>query len=333
MKALTLHNPKDLKYEEVQDPVLEDDWVLLRIKRVGICGTDKAFYKGTYKPGKIPIILGHEISGVVVDVGRRVSKDLIGLKVTSEINIPCRRCWFCRNNMYTHCPYRRVLGITVDGGMAEYMTTRSDVIHVVEDLSHEKIAFIEPLASVIEMIEMDPPRPFSNIAVIGVGSIGLLSIQVLKLFKPRRLIAVVRSDSPKKKLAELLGADEVVELSELREYIRRNTPEGAGFDYVVEATGDPGALDLAVDITRPRGVIASKSTHGSSVSFNYTSMIVKELKIVGSRCGPFDKAIDLLRSDLIKTSELVTGVYPLSRGGEAFERSFERDQIKIHLEP
>ncbi|MEZ0289563.1 MAG: alcohol dehydrogenase catalytic domain-containing protein [Sulfolobales archaeon] len=333
MKALVLHGPKDLRFEEVSEPSLEPDWVLVRIKRVGICGTDKAFYKGTYKPGKIPLIPGHEISGEIVDVSRNVSRDLIGRRVTSEINIPCRKCWFCRNGMYTHCPYRSVLGISIDGGMAEYMITRVDVIHVVEDLSHDRIAFIEPLAAVIEMIEMEPPKPLSNIAVIGLGNIGLLSIQVLKLLRPRKLVAIARRDSPKARLAESLGADEVVEVDEIKDYISKKTPEGGGFDYVVEATGDPRALDLAVEITRPRGVIAAKSTHGSPVSFNYTLSVVKELRIIGSRCGPFEKAIDLLRLGLVRVEPLITSVYPLSRGVEAFEKSFDRDQIKVHLTP
>ena len=332
MRALVLHGPRDLRYEEIPDPSPRSNWVLVKIKRVGICGTDKAFYKGTYKPGKLPIVLGHEIAGEVVEVGLGVSRDLVGRRVTSEINIPCRRCWYCLSGMYTHCPYREVIGISIDGGMAEYILTREDVIHIVEDLSFDKIAFIEPLAAVVEMIEMEPPKPLSRVAVLGLGPIGLLSIQVLKLMRPRLLVAVARRESPKTKLALQLGADEIVYLDELDDYVKRKTPEGQGFDYVVEATGDPSGLELATKITRPRGVVAAKSTHGAPTSFNYTYAIVKELRIVGSRCGPFDKAIDLLRLGLVKTDPLVTSVYPLSRGVEAMEKSFERDQIKIHIE-
>jgi alcohol dehydrogenase len=333
MKALVLHGPRDLRYENVPDPTPRGDWILVKVKRVGICGTDKAFYKGTYKPGKLPIILGHEIVGEVVDVGENMSKDLIGRVVTTEINIPCRKCWYCLNGMYTHCPYREVIGISIDGGMAEYLVTRRDVIHFVDDLPPQKAVFTEPLAAIIEMIEMEPPKPLSRVAVIGLGPIGLLSIQVLKLLRPRLLVAVARRDSPKAKLAQDLGADEVVFLEDLQDYVKRKTPEGQGFDYVVEATGDPSGLELATQITRPRGVVAAKSTHGAPTTFNYTYAIVKELRIIGSRCGPFDKAIDLLRMGLVKTDPLVTGVYSLSRGVEAMEKSFERDQIKIHLIP
>lgn len=333
MRALVLYGPRDLRLEERPVPTPREGWVLVRVKRVGICGTDKAFYKGTYRPPRTPLVPGHEIAGDIVEVGRGVSRDLVGRRATTEINIFCGKCWFCRNNMYTHCPYREVVGISIDGGMAEYMVTRADVVHVVDDLSYDKIAFIEPLAAVVEMVETEPPRPLSRIAVIGLGTIGLLSIQVLRLFRPRLLVAIARRGSPKTGLAYELGADEVVDTESLYDYIRKKTPEGQGFDYVVEASGDPSALDLAVEITRPRGVIASKSTHGARTSFNYTLSVVKELRIVGSRCGPFDKAIDLLRTGLVKTERLLTGVYGLDRGVEAFEKSFERDQIKIQLEP
>jgi alcohol dehydrogenase len=333
LRALLLYGPKDLRLENIKDPSPKDEWVLIRVRRVGICGTDKAFYKGTYKPGKIPIIAGHEIAGEIVDVGNKVSKDLVGRRATTEINIPCRRCWYCTHGMYTHCPYREVIGITIDGGMAEYVLTRSDVIHIVDELSYEEAAFIEPLAAVIEMIEMEPPKPLSDVAVIGSGAIGLLAIQVLKLMRPRKIIVITRKDSPKKRLALELGADETIDLEEIYDYVKKNTREGSGFDYVVEASGDPSALDLAINITRPRGVVAAKSTHGVYTTFDYTKAIVKELRIIGSRCGPFEKAIDLLRMKLVKISKLVTGVYSLEEGRKAFEKSFEREHIKIHLEP
>ncbi len=331
MRALVLHGPRDLRFEEVPDPSPRDNWVLIRVRRVGICGTDKAFYKGTYKPGKLPIIPGHEIAGEIIDVGKDVSRDLIGRRVTTEINVPCRRCWYCLNGMYTHCPYRVVLGITIDGGMAEYVLSRSDIIHFVDDLPYEKSVFVEPLAAIIEMIDLEPPKPLSRVAVIGLGTIGLLSIQVLRLLRPRLLVAIARRDSPKTRLALDLGADEIVYLDDLQNYIKKKTPEGQGFDYVVEASGDPSGLELATQITRPRGVVAAKSTHGSPTTFNYTYAIVKELRIIGSRCGPFDKAIDLLRLGLVKIDPLITSTHPLSKGVEAFEKSFERDQVKIHI--
>lgn len=305
---------------------------MLSVKRVGICGTDKAFYKGTYKPLKLPLIPGHEVVGVVVNVGEGVDRDLIGLKVTSEINFYCGRCYYCRIGLKTHCPYREVLGISRDGGMAEYMITRQDLIHSVENLTEIQATFIEPLAAVIEMLELAPINSNYNVAVIGDGAIGLLSMRtILATSKPNRLVAIVRADSPKIPYVKYSGVDEIVADYEVNEYVKKNTPEGQGFDYVVEATGSPRGLLLATDIVRPRGIISVKSTHGELVPLDITKLVVKEVKVVGSRCGPFEKAINLLKRKLVKVEDLVTSEYPLSRGIDAFKKSYERDQIRVHI--
>ncbi|AEH24887.1 MDR/zinc-dependent alcohol dehydrogenase-like family protein [Pyrococcus yayanosii] len=331
MKVLVLHKPGDLRLEDVDEPTPKGNWVKIRVKRVGICGTDKAFYKGTYMPQKLPIIPGHEIAGIVNDVGNKELEHLVGEKVTTEINVHCGKCWYCLHGMSSHCPYRQTIGISIDGGMAEYVLTRADLIHSIEGLSWEEGAFVEPLAAVIEMLEMHPLNPSSNVAVVGIGTMGLLSIQLLNLLGSN-VVAVARADSPKRRIAEKLGA-EVMTFEEALDFMKTHTPEGHGFDYVVEATGSPKGLEMALNLVRPRGVIAAKSTHGSDVSFNYTLMVVKEVKIVGSRCGPFEKAINLLRKRLINVKNLVTSIYKLEKGIEAFEKSFERDQIKVHLIP
>ena len=333
MLAVVLHGPKDIRIEELPEPTPHPGWVRLKVEEVGICGTDKAFYKGTYKPFKLPLIPGHEISGIVDDVGKGVPKDIIGLRVTSEINISCDKCWFCRHGLRTHCPYREVIGISRDGGMAEYMVAPYENIHIVNDLKPEEVSFIEPLAAVIEMIYMQPPEPNSTIAILGAGTIGLLTLQVLRLMMPKNIVVITRPNSPKAALAKELGADEVLDTNTVLEYIKEKTPEGQGFDYVVEATGNPEGLDLAVRIARPRGIIAAKSTHGSKVSFDYTLSVVKELKIVSSRCGPFQPAIRLIREGIVNVKKLLTSKYPLRNALEAFEKSFHRDVIKVHLIP
>jgi len=335
MKALVLYSPGVLRLMDVPVPELGEGQVLIKVERSGICGTDKAFYKGTYSPGKIPIILGHEVSGRVVDVGKRQGgsgESLIGSRVTTEINFNCGRCWYCRNGLPTHCPYRKTLGISVDGSFAEYVVSRYDLVHVVNDLTPIQASFVEPLAAVVEMVELAPLPRNANVAVIGVGTIGLLALGLLsKLYEPRLLVAVARPDTPKKSMAFEMGAHEVLSDEELNEVIVKKTPEGAGFDYVVEASGNPEGLQKAVEIVRPRGVIAVKSTHGIRAGIDVTKLVVKEVSLVGSRCGPFKKAIKLLREGVIKVDRLVTSEFPLSRGVEAFEKSFERGEVKVHI--
>jgi len=330
LKALVLHGPGDLRLEELlPDPV--PDWVRIKVRRVGICGTDKAFYKGTYKPFKLPLIPGHEIVGVVDMVGDKADKEWLGKRVTTEINVNCRKCWYCRHNMPTHCPYRQTIGISIDGGMAEYVLTRQDLLHSVEGLSDKQAAFVEPLAAIVEMTKMARPEEGSRVAVIGIGTIGLLAIQVLKQYSPEVIIAFARPGSPKAGLAEKLGADEVLSPDDYEYALRKYTPEGAGFDYVVEASGSNAGVDLAVKLVRPRGVIAAKSTHGSRVSLDYTTLVVKEARIVGSRCGPFPDAIELLRTGAVKIDDLVSAEYSLEEGVKGFEKSFDRSVVKIHL--
>ena len=331
MKALVLHGPGDLRLEEVADPVPKGEWVRIRVKRVGICGTDKAFYKGTYRPFKLPLIPGHEIVGVVDMVGDAADEGLIGKRVTTEINVHCRRCWYCRSGMPTHCPYRQTIGISIDGGMAEYVLTRQDLLHSVDGLTDKQAAFVEPLAAVVEMTEMVPPSKGSRMAVIGIGTIGLLSIQVLRQYEPEVIVAFARPGSPKAGLAERLGADEVLSPRDAEYALEKYTPEGAGFDYVVEASGSNAGVDLAIRIVRPRGVIAAKSTHGSRVSLDYTALVVKEARVIGSRCGPFPKAIELLRKGIVRVDDLVSAEYRLEDGVKGFEKSFDRRVVKIHL--
>ncbi len=193
----------------------------------------------------------------------------------------------------------------------------------------EIAVFTEPLAAVIEMVKHEPPVPRSNIAVLGSGNIELLSLQVFKQYSPLNIVVVVRKDSPKAKFARKLGADYVVTFDEAMELRKKITPEGGGYDYVVEATGSPEGLSLALELVRPRGIIAAKSTHGAPVSFDYTKMVVKEVKIVSSRCGPFPPAIRLLEKGMVKVKELITSTYPLKHAIEALMRN----QVKVIVKP
>ena len=326
-----LRGPRSISVEDIPEPHPPPGWVRLAVRAVGICGTDKAMYMGAYRPRKLPIVPGHELSGVVDEVGEGVSPDLVGSPATTEINITCGRCWFCTHGLREHCPSREAIGISVDGGMAEYLIVPADNIHVTEGLSFQEAAFVEPLAAVLKMVVLEPPRPGSNVAVLGIGTIGLLAIQVLKLYAPRLLVAISRPGSPKARLAKALGADEVLTPEEARELAVRETPEGLGFDYVVEATGSPEGLDIAIGLARPRGTVMLKSTHGRPTTFDATSAVVKELRVVGTRCGPFEPALRMLREGAVRVRELVTATYGLEEAPEALEASLRRENVKVQL--
>lgn len=324
MKALLLHAPYTASISAVEAPRPPPGWVLVRTLAVGICGTDKAFYTGRYPLFKKPLIPGHEVAGVVVSPSA-----LEGRIVVSEINFPCGECYYCRLGLYTHCPRKKTLGIDFDGGFAEYFTAPLSALHSVDGVDPVVATQIEPLAAVLNALSQCPVSPVSRVAVIGTGNLAHLTVQVLKASGVEPVV-VARRSSRKAKYFTSLGVRVVFE-DELAEYTKSETPEGLGFDVVFETSGDPSALNTAITITRPRGVVHLKSTPGELFRVDMTRAVVKELRIIGTRCGgfrEFKRAIELVRSGVVKP--LVTTVYEgIERGVEALERSIRGEDLKV----
>ena len=323
MLALVLFKAHDLRLESVPVPQPPSKWALIKTIAVGICGTDKAFFTGSYPLLKKPIILGHEVSGIVV----KGSNKLEGKIVVPEINFPCDSCQYCRSGLYTHCPHRKVLGINFDGAMAEYFIAPITALHVVEDLDPIIAVEVEPLAAIINALEQFPPRPCDEIAVIGSGNIAILTIQLLRSMG-FDVTAIVRKDSPKiryvsKYATHILTVEEIEQCTDI--FKKR------GFSYIFEVSSDPNAINIAISIARPRALIHVKSTPGSYGKINLTPAVVKELRIVGTRCGSFrefEKAINILREGVVEPP-ITNVVKGLERGVEAFKLAFQRDQIKV----
>ncbi|MCE4620444.1 MAG: alcohol dehydrogenase catalytic domain-containing protein [Desulfurococcales archaeon] len=327
MKAVVLYGPGDLRVEEVRDPQPPDGWALVRVEAAGICGTDKAFYRGSYPLFVKPLIPGHEVSGVVVEG----PPGLVGRRVVSEINFACLECEVCRAGLYTHCPNRKTLGIDFPGGMAEYFIAPAWALHE-HNLPHEKAVAVEPLAAVLNAFYQYPPREGWSIAIIGTGFIALLAAQVLRVrgYDP---VIVAREGSRKASRLQGMGF-RVASYSEALEIGRRESWSRLGFDMVVEATGSNEGLREAVALARPRGVIHAKSTPGGEAELPLTLAVVKELRIVGTRCGTFREfreAIDLIAKG--KIDPVIDAVYPLDRAREAFEHSLRGDSFRVILKP
>ena len=323
MLALVLFEAHDLRLESVPIPQPPPRWALIKTIGVGICGTDKAFFTGSYPLLKKPIILGHEASGIVVKGPQELQEKI----VVPEINFPCETCQYCRSGLYTHCPHRKVLGINFDGAMAEYFIAPVKALHVVEDLDPVIAVEVEPLAAIINALEQFPPRPCDEIAVIGSGNVAILAIQLLRSMG-FDVTAVVRKDSPKIRFVSKY-ATHILTVEEIEQYM--DISKERGFSYIFEASGDPNAINIAISIARPRALIHLKSTPGSYGKVNLTPAVVKELRIVGSRCGTFrefEKAISILREGVIEPP-ITSIVKGLERGVEAFKLAFQRDQIKV----
>lgn len=331
---------KKLELKNFRVPDFKENQVLLKVKNCGICGTDISIIKG-HLPTPIPIIPGHEISGIIQGVGEKVDKDLLFKRATCEINTNiCGVCYFCKNKNPTNCIQRKALGIDVDGGFTEYMILDEYLIHELpSNISFEQGTFIEPLAAAVNTYELMPFIPSDDyIAIYGAGKMGQLIAQVTKqythLFKHKvgespKVIVVSRSNN-KLKIAKENGADIIINSAEtdpVKEI--KNITNGIGADITIDCTGDPEVMNQVVASTRTRGKIAMKSTHGLPTPINMTDIVVREISLYGTRCGPFEKAKMFLASDLIKLDNLITRVYGLSEINSAFEDSEKSGAIKI----
>lgn len=314
MKALVYNENLKLR-SEYPMPIPLSDEVLIKVTHAGICNTDIEIIKGYMG---FRGVLGHEFVGIVEEAE---DKDLIKRRVVGEINLDCGRCSYCLNGMQSHCPNRSVLGIlNRDGVFAEYTALPGKNIHIVPDtVSDEEAVFVEPLAAAFEITEQVDIRQSDNVCILGDGKLGLLTAQVISL-SGCALTVVGKHEN---KLAMLSGTG--IETSILSAFDKRD------FDIVIDTTGSTSGIRTALDMVRPRGTVVMKTTTAGDCSMNMNSLVVKEVTLVGSRCGPFDKAIDALVSKKIDVLPLVSKVFKLDDAIDAFEYASGSGALKVIL--
>ena len=332
MLAFEIRNRR-LVSEKKPLPRLRRGWALVRVRMVGICNTDVELLHGYYNFRGVP---GHEFVGTVEElhgVSAGEKKRWLGRRVCGEINISCSAlghrpiCDFCRRGLKTHCERRTVLGIIGHpGAYAEYLTLPVENLHAVPDgVTDEKAVFIEPLAAACEILEQVDVRKFHKAAVMGDGKLAQLIALVLSSAIPR----VVMFGKHEQKLAIArragIGTKKVRgDTSDLK-FVQETFP------MVVEATGSPTGLTLAQRMTEPRGTLVLKSTFHGTVQVETWPIVVKEITVVGSRCGPFDKAMALLRAGKIDPKPLITRVFPLEKAPEAIAYAQRAGVMKVLL--
>ncbi|MHA1107459.1 MAG: zinc-dependent alcohol dehydrogenase [Promethearchaeota archaeon] len=307
MKA-AVFNGKHIKIEEIGKPLITETQVLIKIKAVGICGTDIAIYKG-HLPSPTPLILGHEFSGEIVKIGEKIDSSWLNKRVTGEINANIDfDCFYCQRAMYTQCISRKALGIDINGALAEYIALDSYLLHEIPNkISFEEATFIEPLAAAYQTFIMMPVEKDDKIiAIFGLGKLGLLLVQVA-LLKGLEVIVIDGSDI-KLKMAKNWGAHHSInhfKCKDIHEEIKKITKK-IGADIVVDTSGNPDSLVNVVKSCRTRGKIHIKSTHGLNVPIDLTDIVVREITIYSSRCGPFELAIQGLESGKIQVKDLIS---------------------------
>ncbi len=337
--AAVLDKPQQIKLEQRAKPQLGSNEVLIQVSYAGICGTDIAIFSGEY-PVPLPLVLGHEFTGTVAAVGSDAHSQFLGACVTAEINNTCiayRRehlCYACRRNLPNHCTERTVIGIiSHDGAFAQFVTVPVGNVHILpERVLLKEGVFIEPLAAAIQTFELTTLNPGDTVVILGVGRLGILVCAVASL-KGAKTIAVSRS-TDKLERSRAYGATTVIDASAcdiIREIVAMT--DGLGADIVVESTGSPTGINTAIDIVRPRGTIALKSTCGLPASgIDTTKLVVDEIRIQGARCGPFPQAIELLQSGKISVASLIEDIYPLADIDHAIEAACTASKILVKCE-
>lgn len=324
-KQIVLIAPKRLQKQEL--PILKPvpGQVLIKVLYSGICSTDLAIYEGYYVTN-LPLVLGHEFCGEIIEVGSGVPPEYVGKLVTAEINDTCSSrqaptpCPMCLKGWSNHCQQRRVMGIKEwPGAFSQLLLAPVRNVHLIPPgIPPQEAVYIEPLAAAIQTFELSPINPAETVAVLGIGRLGNLVCQVAALLGAK-VIAIGRSDK-KLALARQCGAWETINArQENLAYKVAELTGGIGPDMVVEATGSKEGLNLALQLVRPRGVIALKTTLGLLDKIDTTSLVVNEVRIQGSRCGPFPKAISLLQQEKIRIKPLISAIYPLDELEEAFQ--------------
>ncbi|MBM4428883.1 MAG: zinc-binding dehydrogenase [Chloroflexi bacterium] len=290
---------------------------LLRVKLAGICNTDLEITRGYMG---FCGVLGHEFVGVVEEC---TEAGLRGQRVVGEINCCCGVCPICLEGHPTHCPQRTTLGIGGrDGAMAEYCLLPVRNLHPVPDnVSDEQAVFVEPLAAALEILEQVHVLPTQQVVVLGDGKLGLLVAQVLRLTGCDLLVVGRHED----KLAILHRLGIATRLA------AQVTDTRA--DVVVDCSGHPDGFVLARALVKPRGTLVLKSTFFGQNEVNMTSIVVDEVSIIGSRCGPFAPALRLLDRHLVDVESLIAATYSLDEALTAFAQARSKGSLKVLLRP
>ncbi len=325
---------KGVSLKDVPIPKISPYEVLIEVRAVGICGSDVRIYNEVI-PGRKKIVIGHELSGEIVDCGEKVDRFKKGERVVTEICIGCAICQYCKKGLINLCDKLEEIGITVDGGMAEFVSSPARNVHLIPgNISFEEATLADPLACTIRGLEMVSVRPESWVTVLGPGAIGLLAVQVAKkILRAKVIVTGTRED--RLALAKHFGADYVVNVndSDPVECILEITEGGADFSF--EAAGSTVALENAFFSTKRNGSVVSMTVH-KRVNINMEPVIRNELKVFGSICynyKEFDQSLDLIQKEKVHVKKFTENIFSLKEVDKAFDFLISRKGVKVILKP
>lgn len=343
MKALVKYDNVDnaVKIMDVDIPQINDDEVLIMVKYAGICGSDPhILHQNISYKINVPLILGHEYSGLIIEVGKNVKKWHQGDRVTSETHsYYCGECIMCKTGNYHLCKERKGYGFQADGTFANYVKANQNILHrIPAGLTMEEGALIEPLCVAYNaIVNISSFKPGEFALVVGPGTIGLLSVMMLKLMGASQ-IAVVGIDLDKDRLKKAidLGAThtffnyETEKINKLKDQVN----EGYGFDLIVDSAGSAEALNLAIKTVKPLGEIIKIGWGPKPINYSLDEIIEKSVKLLGCFSHfwiVWEKCINLLENNKIDLSQLITHLKPLKEWKKAFKLIEQSKGIKALL--
>jgi L-iditol 2-dehydrogenase len=321
-------------------PSINQDEVLIKVRAAAICGSDLGIYKYTpaYERMKLPVVLGHEFSGEIVETGSAVRNFEIGDRVLSESVKACGTCGFCREGRSNLCDETTLFGIHTDGAFAEYISVPSNLLHrIPEGMSYEEAALVEPLSNSVHFVlDITPFKVNDYVVVQGCGPIGLFSAQLFRLGGARVLLTGLSDDQTRFDIAQGLGIEKFdIENNDLLERVSEDTC-GRGADIAFVAVGAPQAFQQATEIVKKRGQVTVVGIFGEAVDLNLTWLVRRELVIKGAydaRPINFPLSIKLISEGKINVNEVLTHKFSLEEAEKAFGVALERSGGKVEFIP
>lgn len=331
----------NIELREVSEPSVRDDEVKIKVEAAGICGSDLHIYKWDVGiPTSVPFIIGHEFSGVISAVGKKVTRFKGGERVTAENSrLVCGHCRYCMTGNYNLCTERKATGYAFDGAFAKHCVVPEERVHLLPDnVDFITAALSDPSACVYHAVqELTGIDVGDSVLITGAGAMGLFSVQYVKLNGGIAIITGLEKDVKRLALAKELGADVTVDISkeDLSEIVHDMT-DGKGVDVALECSGAEEAAKSCLELVRRQGKYTQIGIFGHPISFDLDKILYGEIKVIGSfsqKYTAWNAAIKLFSMGKILAKPLVTDILPLEQWEEGFMRAFEGQAIKVVFKP
>ncbi|GAB4517914.1 MAG: zinc-dependent alcohol dehydrogenase family protein [Anaerolineae bacterium] len=334
MRAVVFPQAETIEIQRVPDPACGPDEVIVQVKSCGICGTDLHIYRNEYM-STFPLIPGHEFHGTVIEVGRDVTTLTIGQRVAVDPNLYCGKCHRCRNQQFNQCINLKAVGVTRNGGFAEFVNVPERACYPLPDaMTSTQAAFIEPLACVVYALQRLRVNPADRVLIVGAGPMGLLLVQALR-HSGASLLAVLERQPHRLELAKQMGANAAVMAGPEQDAALRQYTED-GFDVVIDATGVPAVIQNAFRYLRPRGQFLQFGVTpiGAKIEIEPYEIFRNDWTIIGSFAlsYTFQPAIDWLVNGVIDVSTLVSHTVPMDDFAEVFDMFAKGQTLKVHID-